>query len=73
MLLKNYTDKTKKNHLMRYYPKSYLFEICDGCIDGLEKIKTKKELIEKHLDLVWELVIGRLFICIKEKKKGKIL
>lgn len=73
-LLKDRTDQAKKNYLMRHFNKYYLFLVCEGCIEDLNKIKTKKELIEKHLDRVWELVseeCSHTYEVSKIKNKGK--
>lgn len=71
MLLKNIkTDKQKYNHIYRYWKKDDLMSlledyllICgvdEDCMIFLEmeeNLKTKKAILNKYLNLVWEIVL----------------
>lgn len=71
MLLKNIkTDKQKYNHIYRYWKKDDLMSLLEDyllisgvdedCVIFLEmeeNLKTKKAILNKYLNLVWEIVL----------------
>lgn len=71
MLFKNYTDKQKYNHIYRYWKKDDLLELLDSVLadingsdedfkiymDMTKNLKTKKAILNKYLNLVWEIVL----------------
>lgn len=57
------TDKQKRNHINRYWPKQYLFDVIDSYTEDDEPLhtnmlscKTKKELLDKYLEECWEFI-----------------
>lgn len=71
MLFKNYTDKQKYNHIYRYWKKDDLLDLLDSVLadingsdedfkiymDMTKNLKTKKAILNKYLNLVWEIVL----------------
>ncbi len=59
MKLSNYkTDKQKIGLIVRSgYTKNDLFSMCEETGIDTSDCQTKKELLEKHLDDIWELVL----------------
>ena len=71
MLFKNYTAKQKYNHIYRHWRKDDLIDFLDSCLadigcsdeefkiylDMTQNLKTKKAILNKYLDLVWELIL----------------
>lgn len=64
MYLRNYkTDKQKRDHIYRYWPKEYLFDLVENYTIDDEPLrtemlacKTKKELLNKYLNECWDFV-----------------
>lgn len=69
--LKEYTNKQKYNHIYRYWRKQDLLNIIEdylvdiNCpeedwqtyLDITKNLKTKKAILNKYLDLVWDIIL----------------
>ena len=69
--LKDYTDKQKYNHIYRYWKKDELLDLLDSYLadingadedfkiycDMTQNLKTKKAILNKYLNLVWDIVL----------------
>ena len=75
MYLRNYkTDKQKRSHIERWWKKEDLFNLiaaytrdCDEDMDIWHDIeqncKTRKALLDKYLELCWEIVCEEYSYC----------
>ena len=71
MYLRNYkTDKQKYDHIYRWWRKEALFDLMEAYLEDepellaeMRACKTKKELLSKHLQDVWDIVCEEYSYC----------